>query len=38
LKLAAIGFLEVRGSKQEPSFWVAFLYRDALDLVQGSAE
>jgi hypothetical protein len=38
LELAAIGFLEVRGSKQEPSFWVPFLYRDALDLVQGSAE
>lgn len=38
LKLAAIGFFEVRGPKQEPSFWVPFLYRDALELVQGSAE
>ena len=38
LELAAIGFLEVRGSKQEPRFWVPFLYRDALNLVQGSAE
>jgi hypothetical protein len=38
LELAVIGFFEVRGSKQEPSFWVPFLYRDALELVQGSAE
>ena len=38
LELATIGFFEVRGSKQEPSFWVPFLYRDALELVQGSAE
>ena len=38
LELAAMGFFEVRGSKQEPSFWVPFLYRDALELVQGSAE
>lgn len=37
-KLAAIGFFETRGSKQSPSFWVPFLYRDALDLVQGSAD
>jgi hypothetical protein len=37
-ELEAIGFFEVRGSKQEPSFWIPFLYRDALDLVQGSAE
>jgi hypothetical protein len=36
LGLAAVGFFEVRGSKQEPSFWVPFLYRDALELVQGS--
>lgn len=38
LELAAIGFFEVRGSKQAPSYWIPFLYRDALDLVQGSAE
>jgi hypothetical protein len=37
-ELVAIGFFEARGSKQLPSFWVPFLYRDALDLVQGSAE
>jgi len=37
-ELTAIGFFELRGSKQSPSFWVPFIYRDALDLVQGSAE
>ena len=36
--LSAIGFFEGRGTKQEPSFWVPFLYRDALGLIQGSAE
>ncbi len=36
--LAAIGFFEQRGSKQAPEFWVPFLYREALDLVQGAAE
>jgi len=38
LELAAIGFFEGRGLKQELNFWVPFLYRDALELVQGSAE
>lgn len=37
-ELAAIGYFEIRGSRQSPSFWVPFLYRDALDLTQGSAE
>jgi hypothetical protein len=37
-ELTAIGFFELRGSKQSPSFWVPFIYRDALDLVQGSAD
>ena len=36
--LATIGFFEVRGTRQAPQFWVPFLYRDALDLVQGAAE
>jgi len=36
--LTSIGFFELRGEKEAPSFWVPFLYRDALDLVQGSAE
>lgn len=36
-KLVEIGFFEPRGTKQSPEFWVPFLYRDALDLIQGSA-
>lgn len=36
--LAGIGFFETRGTRQSPEYWVPFLYRDALDLVQGSAE
>lgn len=38
LTLTSIGFFEQRGSKQSPEFWVPFLYREALDLVQGTAE
>jgi hypothetical protein len=37
-KLVSVGFFEERGSRAAPEFWVPFLYRDALDLVQGSAE
>jgi hypothetical protein len=37
-ELSAIGFFEVRGEKHSPSFWVPFLYRDALGLIQGTAE
>ena len=37
-ELATIGFFEQRGSKQAPEFWVPFLYRDGLDMVQGSAD
>jgi hypothetical protein len=37
-KLVDIGFFEKRGSKEEPVFWIPFLYRDALRLVQGAAE
>jgi hypothetical protein len=36
--LAGIGFFEQRGTKQSPEYWVPFLYREALDLVQGTAE
>jgi hypothetical protein len=36
--LANIGFFEQRGTKQLPEFWVPFLYRDALDMVQGTAD
>jgi hypothetical protein len=37
-RLVEIGFFEQRGSREEPQFWVPFLYRDALRLVQGAAE
>ena len=36
-KLTEIGFFEWRGSKESPSFWVPFLYRGALKLVQGKS-
>ena len=36
-KLSDIGFFENRGTKEQPIFWVPFLYRDALHLVQGPA-
>jgi len=36
--LGEIGFFEVRGSKEAPSYWVPFLYRGALNLVQGKAD
>jgi len=34
-KLVEAGFFERRGPKDEPLYWVPFLYRDALKLVQG---
>ena len=37
-QLAEIGFFELRGAKDEPIFWVPFLYREALSMVQGSAD
>jgi hypothetical protein len=37
-QLTEIGFFQRRGSKDQPWFWVPFLYRDALHLVQGQAE
>lgn len=36
-KLVEAGFFEQRGTKSDPIYWVPFLYRDALKLVQGSA-
>lgn len=36
-QLVEVGFFELRGSRQSPEYWVPFLYRDALDMVQGSA-
>jgi hypothetical protein len=37
-ELVELGFFEQRGTKEQPTFWVPFLYRDALHLVQGRAE
>jgi hypothetical protein len=37
-KLTDVGFFQRRGSKEQPLFWVPFLYRDALKMVQGQAE
>jgi len=37
-QLTEVGFFERRGPKEQPVYWVPFLYRDALNLVQGSAE
>lgn len=36
-RLVEAGFFERRGSKDSPSYWVPFLYRDALNMIQGSA-
>lgn len=36
--LVDIGFFEFRGTKQFPTFWVPFLYRDSLNMIQGSSE
>jgi hypothetical protein len=33
-----VGFFEVRGERAAPDFWVPFLYRPALNMVQGSAD
>src|SRR6185437_5482163 len=37
-RLTDIGFFERRGTKEQPLFWVPFLYRDALKMVQGPAD
>jgi hypothetical protein len=36
-ELVKLGFFQVRGTRSEPTYWVPFLYRDALNLVQGKA-
>jgi hypothetical protein len=36
-RLVEAGFFEQRGEKDSPTYWIPFLYRDALRLVQGSA-
>jgi hypothetical protein len=35
--LVKLGFFQVRGTRSEPTFWIPFLYRDGLKLVQGRA-
>jgi len=37
-ELAEVGFFEKRGTRDEREYWVPFIYRDYLDLVQGAAE
>ncbi len=37
-QLVGVGFFEPRGSKAAPEYWVPFLYRSALNMVQGSAQ
>ena len=37
MKLVGIGFFEQRGNKVTPQFWVPFIYREALEMVQGTA-
>lgn len=36
-ELVEIGFFEKRGVKEDPVYWVPFLYRDALGMSQGTA-
>lgn len=37
-KLVEVGFFERRGEKIAPTYWIPFLYREALNLVQGAAK
>lgn len=37
-KLIDIGFFQLRGSRDQPTFWVPFLYRDSLKMIQGMAD
>lgn len=37
-KLVEIGFFEQRGSQDEIEYWVPFLYRDSLNMIQGAAD
>jgi hypothetical protein len=37
-QLVSIGFFQKRGSREHPTFWVPFLYRDALHMIQGLAD
>jgi hypothetical protein len=37
-RLVEVGFFQLRGSKEHPTFWVPFLFRDVLSMSQGFAE
>ena len=37
-QLVEIGFFQKRGPKDNPEYWVSFLYRPALQMVQGAAD
>lgn len=37
-KLCEVGFFERRGTKDSPTYWVPFLYRDSLQMVQGATD
>lgn len=36
-ELVSMGFFQLRGPRSEHTYWVPFLYRDGLDMVQGKA-
>ncbi|MCJ2111425.1 hypothetical protein MKK64_09495 [Methylobacterium sp. E-025] len=38
LKLRDLGFFEERGSRESPTFWVPFIFRSHLSLIQGRAD
>jgi len=37
-QLTEVGFFERKGTKDNPIYWVPFIYRDSLHMVQGGAE
>jgi hypothetical protein len=37
-RLVEVGFFERRGAREQPTYWVPFIYRPALELIQGRAE
>lgn len=37
-RLVEVGFFEQRGSREAPEYWIPFLYRDSLHLIQGAAD
>lgn len=37
-ELVQVGFFEEHGAPRDPTFWVPFLYRNALEMVEGTAD